>query len=115
MPKREEQEAKGINTFEQALQHELKDSIKIVFEEEKKRSAAYDGDVQIGECEYSDSASMWILSHTRVRPAYEGRGIAKKLVQKVIEEARNRKVKILPLCPYAKRMMNGKEEYSDVL
>ena len=29
--------------------------------------------------------------------------------------ARAKQVKILPLCPYAKKMMCGKEEYQDVL
>ena len=33
----------------------------------------------------------------------------------IIEAARAKQVKILPLCPYAKKMMCGKEEYQDVL
>lgn len=98
-----------------ALQYELKEQIEIVFEADCKRSAAYDGAKQIGECEFSVSGNIWIIAHTGVRPAYEGKGIAKKLVLKVIEEARKKNAKIMPLCPYAKRMMEGKEEYKDVI
>ena len=98
------------------LQYELKDTVSVVFEEEANRSAAYNKDGKhIGECEFSPSNSIWIISHTGVRPNYEGRGIARKLVEKVIEEAQTRNIKILPLCPYAKKMMEGKEEYRDVL
>ena len=98
-----------------ALQYELKENISIVFEEENKRSAAYLNGKQIGECEYSDSGTKWIINHTGVRPEFEGRGIAKKLVLKVIEAARERGVKIVPLCSYARKLMTGKEEYQDVM
>ncbi len=94
---------------------ELKGNIAIVFEEDAHRSAAYAGGAQIGECEFSPSGDVWTITHTGVRPSHEGRGIAGKLVRKVIEEARARKRKIRPVCSYAQKMMNGKEEYKDVL
>lgn len=40
----------------------------------------------------------WVITHTGVREAYEGKGIARKLVLKVIEPARAKGVKILPVC-----------------
>ena len=98
-----------------ALQYELKEAISVVFEENNNRSAAYADGKLIGECEFSPSATKWIIAHTGVRPAYEGLGIAKRLVLKVIEAARAKQVKIIPLCPYAKKMMTGKEEFNDVL
>ena len=98
-----------------ALQYELKDTIRIVFEQANRQAAAYDGDRKIGECEYrAAGTTQWIISHTGVRPEYNGRGIAKRLVECVIEAARERGVKIVPVCSYARRMMSGKEEYKDV-
>lgn len=96
-----------------ALLYELK--VKIVFEEQNNRSAAYFDGKQIGECEFSTSATRWIINHTGVRPEFEGKGIAKKLLLKVIEAAREKNVKIMPLCSYARKVMNGKEEFKDVL
>lgn len=98
-----------------ALQYDLKGSIHIVFEEENNRSAAYIDGKQVGECEFSPSATTWIITYTGVRPEHEGKGIAKKLVLKVIEAARAKGVKICPLCSYANKMMVGKEEYKDML
>ena len=98
-----------------ALQYELKNQISVVFEKDAQRSAAYKDGKLIGECEFSPSEKRWIIAHTGVRPAYEGQGIARRLVECVIEAARSEQVKIKPLCPYAKKMMAGKDEYKDVL
>ena len=89
--------------------------ITVVFEENANRSAAYDGDKQIGECEFTVSGGTWTITHTGVRPEYGGQGLARRLVEKVIGEARSRVVKIVPVCSYAVKMMAGREEYRDVL
>ena len=94
----------------------LNDSIRIVFEEAAQQALAYDGDKPIGECQYDvDSTGKWIIVHTGVRPEYNGRGIARRLVESVIEAACEHDVKIIPLCSYAQRIMIGKEEYQDIL
>ena len=98
-----------------ALQYELKSTVRIVFEEDSDRSAAFIGENQIGECEFCVSGNTWSIMHTGVRPEHEGKGIARKLVEKVIDAARTKNAKIIPLCPYAKKMMVGKNEYKDVL
>ena len=91
-------------------------SIRIVFDEASQQALAYDGDKPIGECQYDvDSSGKWIIVHTGVRLEYNGRGIARRLVESVIEAAREHGVKIIPLCSYAQRIMIGKEEYQDVL
>lgn len=89
--------------------------ITIVFEENANRSVAYDGGNQIGECEFTVSTGTWTITHTGVRPEYGGRGIARKLVESVIDEARARNVRIVPVCSYAVKVMESSEEYRDVL
>lgn len=89
--------------------------IKIVHEAENKRSAAYDGEKNVGECTYSESPEIWIIDHTFVDDAYGGQGIAGKLVTEVVERAREKGVKIIPLCPFAKKEFDRKPEYGDVL
>lgn len=90
-----------------ALQYELKETFKVVFEEEANRSAAYINGQQIGECEFYDEGSKWTITHTGVRPEFGGRGIARQLVEKVIEEANARDITIIPLCSYAKKVMES--------
>ncbi|MDO5026915.1 MAG: GNAT family N-acetyltransferase [Tissierellia bacterium] len=89
--------------------------IRIVFEEDNKRAAAYDGDKLAGESTYSDGGQNWIIDHTEVDPSYSGLGIARKLVFEIVKAAREKNVKIIPLCPYAKKEFENNKEYWDVL
>lgn len=98
-----------------ALQYELLNPISIVFEDILDRSAAYDRGKFIGECVFTPSGDSWVISHTEVHEEYEGKGIARRLLTKVIEAARAEGVKIIPQCSYARRMMEGKDEFKDVL
>ena len=98
-----------------ALQYQIKDQVSVVFEEDLRRSAAYNEEKLIGKCEFRGSGDQWTIFHTGVRPEYKGQGIAERLVKKIIEEARSKNKKIIPLCPYAKKMMMGNDEYQDVL
>jgi predicted GNAT family acetyltransferase len=89
--------------------------IEIKFEPDNNRAAAYDDGNEIGECVFSPSDTIWIISHTSVDDGYGGKGIAADLVDKVVQEARNKGVKIIPLCPFAKKQFEKKPEYQDVL
>ena len=90
-------------------------SVSVVFEEAKSRSVAYVDGKQVGECEFRVTDIAWVITHTGVRSAYGGQGIAGQLVEKVIKEARARQVKIIPRCSYAKKLMTANDEYKDVL
>lgn len=50
-------------------------------------------------------AAAWTIVHTGVAPEYEGKGIAKRLVFKVAEEAEKRKTKVIPVCSYAAKVL----------
>ena len=60
-------------------------------------------------------ADAGFITHTEVDPAYGGQGIARRLIEEIVAEARRAGKKIVPLCSYADKMMTGKEEYRDVL
>ena len=89
--------------------------MQIVFEPEHFRSAAYDGETRVGVAELEEARVCWVITHTEVDPAYGGQGIARRLIEEVVAEARRAGKKIVPLCSYADKMMTGKEEYRDVL
>ena len=90
-------------------------AMQIVFEAEQPRSAAYDKEKLVGVAEIEDTHGCWVITHTEVDPAYGGQGIARRLIEEVVAEARRAGKKIVPLCSYADKMMTGKEEYRDVL
>ncbi|MBQ7680257.1 MAG: GNAT family N-acetyltransferase [Butyrivibrio sp.] len=79
--------------------------IRIDFNESECRSIAYDGDAEIGECCYRAADDTWTIVHTGVSPAYGGKGIAKRLVFRVTEEAERRKKQLVPVCSYAAKVL----------
>ncbi|MEG0851442.1 MAG: GNAT family N-acetyltransferase [Flavobacterium sp.] len=59
--------------------------------------------------------SKFIIDHTEVNPDFNGKGVGKKLVMAAVEYARTNKLKIIPLCPFAKSVFDKVEEIRDVL
>ena len=89
------------------------EEVKIEFKGNK--SVALLGNNEIGVCEFKDSDEGWVIFHTEVNPNYKGQGIAKRLFDAIVNEARNRKIKIIPECSYAKKVMNRNNDYKDVI
>jgi len=56
-----------------------------------------------------------IINHTEVSPAFNGKGLGKKLVEKAVEVAREKKWTIIPLCPFAKKTFDRNPQFNDVL
>lgn len=56
-----------------------------------------------------------IIDHTEVHKGNEGKGLGKQLVKAAVEYAREKHIKILPLCPFAKAVFDKTPEFSDVL
>ena len=79
--------------------------IDVKMEPESYRSAAYDGDKLIGECDYRESESGWCIYHTEVDPSYGGKGIAKRLVYSVLETAERQGVSVTSTCSYASKVI----------
>lgn len=56
-----------------------------------------------------------VINHTGVPKAFEGRGIALKLVKRAIEDARQDAFKIVPQCPYVAVQFRRHPDWSDLL
>ncbi len=79
--------------------------IEIKLDQKEKKSIAYDDGIQIGECDFLETEEYWNIIHTEVDSTYQGRGIAKKLVEAVIEKAKQNGKKVIAECSYAKKIL----------
>jgi predicted GNAT family acetyltransferase len=77
-------------------------------------TAVKDG-VDLGEMTSVNSGSYYIIDHTTVYDAARGLGVGKKLVAAFVEHAREKGMKVLPLCPFAKAEFEKNSAYTDVL
>lgn len=83
-----------------------------------------DNKFYIGEVETSPLAEITFVrqpnnvievDHTFVSDELRGQKIAQKLVERVVGYAREQGLSIIPICPYAKKVMESTESYYDVL
>ena len=75
---------------------------------------AVEGDTQAGLMTYVWAGEdKFIIEHTIGNPDFKGVGI--KLLDEAVAFARENNKKIIPLCPFAKKMFDRKEEIHDVL
>ena len=61
-----------------------------------------------------DESGTITIDHTGVPPAYEGRGIAAKLVNKAVADAREQGFKITPVCSYVVAQFRRHPEWADL-
>lgn len=74
-----------------------------------------DNGMQIGEMEIAIAPGMLTVFHTEVVPEAEGKGIAKKLLSKMVAYAREHHLKVNALCPYVHAQFSRHpEEYADI-
>ena len=55
------------------------------------------------------------INHTEVDEKLRGEGIGRDMVAAAVEFARENHLKIIPTCPYAKKVIDENPEYGDIL
>lgn len=56
-----------------------------------------------------------IIDHTEVSDKLKGKNAGKQMLQKAVEFAREKQIKIIPLCPFANAVFKKTPDYKDVL
>jgi predicted GNAT family acetyltransferase len=56
-----------------------------------------------------------VIEHTEVPEVLEGHGLAGRMVTTALDYARAQKLKVLPICPFAKAFIGRHREYQDLL
>lgn len=90
------------------IQHELNDNKGAFFIEQNGK--------RVGEMTYVKAGEdRIIIDHTGVGDELKGQGAGKKLVMAAVDMAREKGIKIIPLCPFAKSVFDKTPEIGDVL
>jgi uncharacterized protein len=63
---------------------------------------------------WADDATI-IIEHTEVDDSLVGNGIGKLMVEKAVQFARDKSIKIIPRCTFAKAVFDKTEGFKDVL
>ncbi len=77
---------------------------------------AFDGTEEAGRMSYTMvNNSQMIIAHTEVNSKFRGQNIGKRILMELVMYARENKIKIIPLCPFAKSVFVRSAEIRDVL
>ena len=70
---------------------------------------------QLGEMVISIADNALTVYHTEVDPKAEGRGLAKQMLDTMVQYARDHQLKVIPLCPYVlAQFKRHPKEYADL-
>ncbi|MFE1166461.1 GNAT family N-acetyltransferase [Nocardiopsis sp. NPDC058789] len=61
------------------------------------------------------SEGVLALPHVEVESAVEGRGVASELMRRSLDEIRERGLRIVPVCPFARAFLERNPEYADLV
>ena len=73
------------------------------------------GDESLAVAEYTLPAGKIMFTHTEVPKAHEGKGIATTLIRFALDAARERGLKVIPICPFVAAYMQEHAEVQDLL
>lgn len=73
------------------------------------------GDELVGFMDYHLSEGVIDLVHTEVDPAHSGQGHAATLTRGALDEARSRRLSVVPSCPYVASYIGKHPDYADLV
>ena len=82
---------------------------------EKRRFEVDLGDGSIALAEYKLRPGEIVFTHTAVPPAHEGQGIGTALIRFALKFARERQLRVVPICPFFAAYIKAHEEEQDLL
>ena len=83
--------------------------INIKFLKNENRAVIYDEDIEIGECNFLENEGTWNIIHTIVDSKYQGQGLARKLVECIIQKAKEYNKELISDCSYARKVIQGEK------
>jgi predicted GNAT family acetyltransferase len=73
------------------------------------------GDGTFAIAEYTLPAGKMMFTHTEVPDAHEGKGIGTMLIRFALDAARERGLKVIPICPFFAAYMQKNTDTHDLL
>jgi predicted GNAT family acetyltransferase len=73
------------------------------------------GDGSVAIAEYNLISGKIVFTHTEVPAAHEGRGIGSALIRFALASARERGLKVIPICPFFAAYIEKHAEEQDLL
>ena len=80
--------------------------------EEQRFETFVDG--YLSKLDYIQDGKNFVITHVGVSPELRGQGIAGKIVQVGLEYAKERSLRVVPMCSYAAAYIRKHSEYAEL-
>jgi predicted GNAT family acetyltransferase len=91
------------------------DELTVVDNADERRYEARLGSEVAGFIRYDAEPGVITLIHTEVEPAFEGQGIASRLVAGALDDIRRRGLSLVPVCSYVRGYLDRHPEHTDLV
>jgi predicted GNAT family acetyltransferase len=68
-----------------------------------------------GVLTYQVTGPIVVYTHTKVDPAFEGRGVGGELARAAMEDARSKGRTVVPMCPFVSSWLDKHPEYESLV
>ncbi len=75
---------------------------------------AVDG-AQVGMAEYREQPGELVITHAEIDDAVGGQGLGSRLVAFLLQDARDRDLDVVPLCPFVREYITRHPEHHDLV
>ena len=99
---------------EQADAVEDIETVTVTDSAERSRFEAHVGGSLAGFAQYVRTAALVVYPHTEVDLDFEGRGVGGALARAALDDARERGLPVLAICPFIAGWMGRHPEYGDL-
>jgi len=82
---------------------------------DQRRYEAHVGDELAGFVSYRAEPGHIALNHTKVDDPSEGQGVGSRLASFALDDARERRLAVLPFCPFVKAYIQRHREYAELV
>jgi predicted GNAT family acetyltransferase len=79
------------------------------------RYEAHIGHALAGVATYELTPGRITFLHTRTEPTFEGRGVASRLAEVALDDARARGLRVTPICPFISAYIDRHAAYADLV
>ena len=72
-------------------------------------------DGYLSKLDYIQDGKNFVITHVGVHPELRGQGVAGRLVQVSLEYAKEKSLRVIPMCSYAAAYMRRHPEYAELM
>jgi len=90
------------------------EKLEIIHNEAENRFETWIDD-QLSKLDYMQDGDIIVMTHVGVNPEHRGQGVAGKLTQVGLEYAKEKSLRVIPMCSYVAAYIRRNPQYADLM